>query len=262
MPVIIRSSTYSAVCNVSSFLKYNYLSWAVFFIVAIYALCFLENYGFLTSNAIKAMVHEHMLTNAENSFFEVFSAIAWLVSCIVFLLALLSSIRKGAPCIRRLWFSLYLILCLFALGEEVSWGDHLFDYSHDLTIVQMNAQKETNIHNINAAKIFGITEESVLYPYVSNLGDILTPLFYLLLAFIWVFLPFVKQKTHFGLTRLFKNMPVPSDGFMVLFILHGIVFIIIDVTLFNVGQVFEMFISLAAVIVALDMTKRPDYKGQ
>jgi len=48
---------------------------------------------------------------------------------------------------------------------------------------------------------------------------------------------------------------VPSSGFMVFFVIHAVVFIFIDVLLFNVGQVFEMFVSLASVMVALDMMK-------
>jgi len=44
-------------------------------------------------------------------------------------------------------------------------------------------------------------------------------------------------------------------GLGLFFLIHALCFIAIDVLLFNVGQVFEMFISLVAVMAALDMLK-------
>ncbi|HEB26484.1 MAG TPA: hypothetical protein ENI05_01730 [Porticoccus sp.] len=206
------------------------------------------------------LVNEQMLTNAEDSFFEIFSAVAWFFAAILFFFLNRVSVKKNLSGLHKLWFLLFFILSVFAFGEEISWGDHLFDYSHDLGIVQINAQQETNIHNVNLSKILDLSEESAFYPYLDNFGYILTPLFYLVLAFIWVFLPLIKLKTSLGNHALFKDMPVPSIGFMVFFIIHGVFFVFIDVALFNVGPVFEMFIGLAAVIVALDMIKNANYK--
>lgn len=151
------------------------------------------------------------------------------------------------------WFVFFLMLSVVAFGEEISWGSHLIDYSKDLSIVQMNAQKELNIHNIDLSKFLGIKEGEYLYYYANNLGHILTPVFYLVLTFLWVVLPLLKKRL--SIYAIFREMPVPSMRFILLFVVHACAFILIDIVFFNVGQVFEMFISLSSVLVALDMLK-------
>lgn len=83
------------------------------------------------------------------------------------------------------------------------------------------------------------------------MGYVLTPMFYLVLTFLWVGLPLLQ--ILFSKSALLSEMPVPSTQFMIFFVLHAGIFILIDVKFFNVGQVFEMFIAIAAVGVALDM---------
>lgn len=235
----------------------NYLQWSIFYIVAIYMICALENYQLLSGKTIEWLVYDQMLTNAEHSFFEIFSATAWFFSAILFFLMVWYSIKKRVSKLNTFWFSAFLILSVFALGEEISWGDHLFNYSHESAIAQINSQKETNLHNINAALVLGVSQESIFYRYLENPARILNYLFYVMLAYIWVCLPLIKIKTRFGKKPLLQTMPVPSTGLMIFFTVHAVIFIFIDVFLFNVGQVFEMFISLAAVIVAMDMMKKP-----
>jgi hypothetical protein len=239
--------------DIPKLLKVNYLKIAILFIVAIYLLCALDFYQVVANDKINWFVNDHMLTNAEDSFFELLSAVAWFSAMLLFLWLFKKSMNKSGFGATSKWFLFFTLLCAVAFGEEISWGSHLFNYSRDLYLMQINVQKEVNLHNINFARTLGAERGDVLYPYTRNIGRILTPMFYLVLAFFWVFLPLIKTKL--GKVALFEAMPVPSSGFIGFYVIHGVVFILIDVIFFNVGQVFEMFISLAAIIVALDMLK-------
>lgn len=51
----------------------------------------------------------------------------------------------------RLIVILYLILCcglIFLIGEEISWGQRIFGWSTQGVFAEINAQDETNLHNI------------------------------------------------------------------------------------------------------------------
>ena len=49
---------------------------------------------------------------------------------------------------RALVFGLLAVLMFVCLGEEISWGQRIFDWSTPESISELNAQNETNIHNI------------------------------------------------------------------------------------------------------------------
>ncbi|OOY34566.1 hypothetical protein [Solemya velum gill symbiont] len=223
------------------------------FIVLIYVACVLDQYEWVSNQYLNTFIHTEMLTNDESSFFEILSAVAWVIATYLFFNLLRKQVKLEGLGKKAYWFAFYMLLSFFAFGEEISWGDHLFDYSHDLEIIKINAQKETNLHNINLSNLLSLEKDGVMDAYLKNLGNLLTPLFYLVLAFFWVFLPAIKRWIS-GFS-IINAMPSPSTGFMLFFVVHAIMFIFIDYALFNVGQVFEMFISLATIAVALDILK-------
>ncbi len=50
------------------------------------------------------------------------------------------------------WFGLALF-CLFAAGEEISWGQRLLGFSSPTFFLEHNAQRETNLHNMVVAGV-------------------------------------------------------------------------------------------------------------
>jgi hypothetical protein len=63
--------------------------------------------------------------------------------------------RPGAGCGRLhavTWVGLAL-LCLFAAGEEISWGQRVLGFSSPELFVRHNAQHETNLHNMVVAGV-------------------------------------------------------------------------------------------------------------
>lgn len=48
------------------------------------------------------------------------------------------------------WVALALAGCIYVLGEEVSWGQHLIGWATPESWQRLNDQGETNLHNISA----------------------------------------------------------------------------------------------------------------
>jgi len=73
-------------------------------------------------------------------------------------LALAVAVGAGVGVLRRrrrlpgrwlgVWFALGTLGCVYFLGEELSWGQHLFGWSTPETLAAINEQGETNLHNI------------------------------------------------------------------------------------------------------------------
>ena len=48
------------------------------------------------------------------------------------------------------WLIVYALGCIYFLGEEISWGQHLFNWSTPDAWLAVNDQQETNLHNTSA----------------------------------------------------------------------------------------------------------------
>lgn len=48
------------------------------------------------------------------------------------------------------WFLLHGVGALYFAGEEISWGQHYFDWQTPQTIAAINDQNETNLHNMSS----------------------------------------------------------------------------------------------------------------
>ncbi|MDH1147181.1 hypothetical protein N5C60_21520 [Pseudomonas mosselii] len=232
--------------------KLPYLGASVVFVVALYVLCAVDNYAWFESSTLKWLVTEQILSTNEDSFLEVLSAVLWAVAFGVFC----SLFMRSRSTVERCWLALYAAVSLFAFGEETSWGYHWFNYADAVPLLTAhNAQGETNLHNINVAEILGVSREATYYYYLENVSHLLNPLFYLFLSGLWLGLPLVKMSGAFKSLSLLRDMPVASMGFLVFFLLHSVLFIFVDVVLFNVGFIYEMFIALAALLVGLDIAR-------
>ena len=48
------------------------------------------------------------------------------------------------------WFGLAALCCFYVAGEEVSWGQHIWNWSTPEYWAQVNDQQETNLHNTSS----------------------------------------------------------------------------------------------------------------
>jgi len=60
----------------------------------------------------------------------------------------------------KIFIILFIISCIYIAGEETSWGQHYFQWETSERMMEINKQKETNLHNIH--KIFGVFPKILL----------------------------------------------------------------------------------------------------
>lgn len=105
----------------------------------------------------------------------VFLVLAILV-CIFFLVSTKNSNISSVRMIN-IWMIIYLLGCIYYLGEEMSWGQHYFGWATPETWSLVNDQQETNIHNTNP--IFDQVPRAILST-AALLGGVIVPLFNLI----------------------------------------------------------------------------------
>jgi hypothetical protein len=81
----------------------------------------------------------------EDGVVEYLSAFFWLIGAGFSLYALKKT--KGK---ERFFFTMFFLLCFLACGEEVSWGQRIFNIETPEYIAKNNKQGELNFHNLHA----------------------------------------------------------------------------------------------------------------
>lgn len=89
----------------------------------------------------------------EDGLVESIGAYAFLISSVVFVYLFFSKSSYqfnffGKSTKRNIYFLLLGILFFLAFGEEISWGQRIFGWNTPERISEINAQKETNLHNL------------------------------------------------------------------------------------------------------------------
>ena len=77
----------------------------------------------------------------------------------------------------RAWTALITVGCFYFLGEEISWGQHMFGWSTPEGLARLNEQGETNLHNIGGWTE-GLLDQGPrsLLTLAAILGGIIVPL--------------------------------------------------------------------------------------
>lgn len=65
-------------------------------------------------------------------------------------LTMLGMLREIPSRAMRAWVVLITLACLYLGGEELSWGQQLFQWETPAVIEQLNDQRETNLHNMSS----------------------------------------------------------------------------------------------------------------
>lgn len=60
----------------------------------------------------------------------------------------------------KFFILLFVMGCIYIAGEETSWGQHYLQWETPEPMIEINEQKETNLHNVH--KIFGVVPKILL----------------------------------------------------------------------------------------------------
>ncbi len=147
-----------------------------------------------------------------------------------------------------LWHGALALACMVFLGEEISWGQHLFGWTTPSELAVVNVQNETNFHNLNFAMLLGVSEDSRFYWILSHGNHFINPLYYLFAICVWIVMPIVLRKT-----RILPKIPVIDSGVSLYLFIGAIVYLVVDKLFYNVGELWEFCITSTFLLGSLDM---------
>lgn len=98
-----------------------------------------------------------LIFSKEDGLFENLQVILYLAASLFFMLGAIKSYRQ-MPAIKTLVLIGLSVMLFFVAGEEISWGQRIFNIEIPKIAMEYNAQKEINLHNIK-----GITAYQYMY---------------------------------------------------------------------------------------------------
>lgn len=195
---------------------------------------------------------EHTLLVKEGPV-EWLEAVLWLTATGLFALGFRRAWAAGAGFLKVAGLAGLVAISFVAFGEEISWGQNLLGFESPEAMRELNAQQETNVHNLNLAAILGLEESHALYPYLKNVTSLLNPIFYAVCAAIWIG-PVLLRRMSGGLGELGDAVPAPRASTAIFFAANIVLYILIGWVLWiDVGECFELSVSFTALLAALDV---------
>ncbi|MEZ5902469.1 MAG: hypothetical protein R3D88_04050 [Alphaproteobacteria bacterium] len=86
--------------------------------------------------------------HSENGPHELIEFFILVLSFVVCLLYFFKTELKNR--LLNFWFGLAAICCFYVAGEEISWGQHIWDWATPEYWKEVNDQEETNLHNTSS----------------------------------------------------------------------------------------------------------------
>ena len=171
------------------------------------------------------------IISREDRIIEYLSSLFLLLSSFFFLRAFIYSKRHNSTNSKWLLFLLIGISILFFLasGEEISWGQRIFNFSTPEYLSSINDQNELNIHNINkkffdrvldrTTIIFVIIASAILLLKKDVIREIKNPDIFIICAF--AITPFYRQNNDLDFYHL---LYLPLIGLLIYSIINKIKF--------------------------------------
>jgi hypothetical protein len=113
------------------------------------ALCFYIPVAFVIFQIIieyTLPTHKLDAMHNERGLHEVLQA---LILFLAFILGIKTFLNASGKYLR-MWIGLATLCCFYVVGEELSWGQHVFNWSTPEYWVGYNDQQETNLHNTSS----------------------------------------------------------------------------------------------------------------
>ena len=138
----------------------------------------------------------------------------------------------------RLFYGVLALACFYVVGEEISWGQRIFDVSSPEFFKQHNLQKETNLHNFLTGPISTWIKDALEYSIAAGLVGY---------GLIYPFA--LKMKTDWARWFEDKGLPAPPLFLFPFFVLSA--FLELGFLSFNEAEIAEILIPSALSIMIL-----------
>lgn len=158
------------------------------------------------------------------------------------------SLRQKRSLIVAGWFLIMGLGTIVLAGEEISWGQHLFHWQ-SAEMTKINAQHETNFHNLNLSLLMGLTPDDKLYPYFKNANYLLNPAYYLATCILFIGFPLLQRRR---MLPVIGDVPMPNLRIVAFFFANVIAYLVFDKLFWDVGEVWEFAIVTTFLLTGLD----------
>ncbi len=168
---------------------------------------------------------------SEDSFFEWLTAISFLVVSAIFGFLF--------PKRRNVFYLVFSIAFFIGFGEEISWGQRVFDFRTPDLLHAYNVQKEFNLHNLellNRVKIGGEAKSGISRLLEINL---LFKIFTIIFAVLLPLSVYHSRKISSLTSRI--KLPVPPVTISVFFVLNWLTFKLILDYFLPEGKIFQYY---------------------
>ena len=144
--------------------------------------------------------------NGPHELIEFFLLVAGLIVCFLYFIK-----AQAKTKLLNFWFGLAALCCFYVAGEEISWGQHVWDWATPDYWVEVNDQQETNLHNTSSwfdqkprlILLIGVVFGGLVAPFLKKKNilklpenlDFLMPSAKLGVIASLVFIPQVLEKT-------------------------------------------------------------------
>ncbi len=139
-----------------------------------------------------------------------------------------------------MWKGTMLGLCLFLLfgfGEEISWGQRIFDIPSDEFFQEKNTQGEINIHNL---KLGGI-----------KLNFLISQVFTILLSIYLILFPFVYRKKE-GFKNFINQAGIPIPSKLQIIVMISSIVLMLIIQHGQKWEVLEISLALGGFLILLN----------
>lgn len=171
------------------------------------------------------MLHQPYLDMAinEDNFFEIAGFLGLFITAVLFFMALRRSRspehRASNPPLKQLSYLVLALLFIFGAGEEISWGQRIFDIETPEVLQKENVQDEINIHNMTMFEGEGsIVTVDTLFTTFAFTFTLLIPLAATRYKKFAHFINRLMPVTHWSLGLLFLANFILAKAAKVLFV--------------------------------------------
>ena len=176
-------------------------------------------------------------------------AIMWLPVIFLNWRMFLTSLRQKRWSMVTLWFLIMGLGTIVLFGEEISWGQAVFGWKPGAEMTKINAQHETNFHNLNLSLLMGLDPNGKWYAHFKNANYLLNPAYYLGACILFIGLPILKR---IRMLPIIGEVPMPNMRIVVFFFANVLAYLFVDRLLWDVGEVFEFSITTTFLLTSLD----------
>ncbi len=156
------------------------------------------------------------------------------------LIVIADIVRKSKQkAVTKFWIFcrvLFALLLIFGAGEEISWGQRIFDVSSGEFFLENNAQAETNLHNLTVGDV---KLNKLIFGQLLTVG----------LVLYFIFLPILYKRVD-KIKKLIDTfgVPVPKAYHSIAFVLAYVISIAPDISRkWEVGEMCLGFVLVAIV---------------